>query len=124
MLQPGCQFVLQENGGNPHSNAAESSAIQLQRHTHVINIGRVVDEAELLAEVGVLNQLEVGSVENLLADQVRIGVEDRFAIGVDNGRVVNDGPAVHDRFQEIVQIAVGSEVVGEDRKSTRLNSSH
>ena len=112
LLQPGRQFVLQKNRRYAHSDAAEASPVKLQRDAHVVHGGRVVHHAKLPAKVRVLHQVEVGPVGNCFAHQVGIGVQNGLAVAIDDGRVVNDGPGPHHRFQKIIEIAVGAQVIG------------
>src|SRR5215469_6206500 len=106
-------FVLEEYGRNAHPNRSEQGAVEIQGYAHVINTRGVVHQPQLLAELGGFDALKAGTVGNHLADQVGIGMQNCFPVGVDNGRVINVGPAAHDGFQEIVQRPVGSQVVGQ-----------
>ena len=105
------ELVLQENRRYSDPDAAEASAVQLQRDAHVVHRRRVVHHAELAAKVGIFHQVEVGTVRNQLAHQVGIGVQDGVAVAVDDGGVVDDGPGAHDRFQKIIEIAIGAQVI-------------
>src|SRR5581483_1944407 len=48
-----------------------------------------------------------------LADEIWIGVEDRLAVRVDDGGIVNDRPIRDYRIKHGVQIAIGAEIVGD-----------
>src|SRR5207237_9210021 len=109
MLQLWSEFVFQEHSGNAHANTPEGSAVQLQRHTHVIDRRRVVHESQLLTETGIFHPLECRPVGNPLTDEIGIGVKNRVALGVDNGSVVDHGPTADHGFKKVVEVAVGSE---------------
>ena len=111
LLQAWSQFIFQKDRRYAHPDAAKAGAVKLQWNAHVIHGGRVVHHAKLPAKVRVLHQVEVGPVGNFLPHQIGIGVQNGFAVAIDDGRVVNDGPAPHHRFQKIIQIAVGAQVV-------------
>ena len=111
MLQAGSDFAAQQYRRDAHPNAAERSAIQFERHAHVINGGRVIDQAQLPAEAGVLDELKVGTVGHRFADEIGIGVQNGVAVGIDDGRVQNDRPIAHHRFDHGVEIAVRAQVV-------------
>src|SRR6266550_3293807 len=112
MLQLWGEFVFQEHSGDAHANTPEGGAIQLQRHTHVIDRRRVVHESELLTETGVFHPLESRPVGNPLTDEIGIGVKNCIVFGVDDGSVVDHGPTTDHGLKKVVEVAVGSEVVG------------
>src|SRR6266576_3295818 len=70
-------------------------------------------------EISILDPFENRSVGNALADEIRIGVENCVAFGVDDCSVIDHGPTAHDGFKKVVQIAVGSKVIS-DRSANRL----
>ena len=70
-------------------------AVQHQRGLHVIHHGRVIDQAHLAAEAGVLHQLELLTSSDGLADQFTIAVQNSFAVGVDDGGVIDRGPTAY-----------------------------
>src|SRR5689334_17874283 len=98
MLQPRREFIFEEYGRHANANTAKRGAIQLQRHTHVIDCRRVIHQSELLTKARILYTLEIRAVGYSFSDEVGIGVKNRIALGVDDGSVVNHGPATHHRL--------------------------
>ena len=111
MLQARCEFIFQEYRRDSHANAAERLAVQLQWHADIVDCGRVIKQLELLAEIRVHHLLKIRAVRNRLPVQVRIGVQNRVAISIDDRRVINNGDAAHDRIHHRVQITVGPQII-------------
>ena len=83
-------LVLQENGGDANTSAAERLAIELQRQADFVNAWTTEHQLKLPTEAGVTQLQEIGTVRKGLADKVRIRVQDRFLVPIGNRSVVDD----------------------------------
>ena len=104
--QPGRQFVLKESGRDTDPDRAKRLSVELQRKAHVVDRMRAVDELQLLPETGADYLAKIGPLRYRFSYQLRVGVEQRFAVDIDHRRVVDERPVAHHRFQHAVQVYV------------------
>ncbi len=107
LLQFRSKFVAQKNRRDAHANAAKGLAVELQPDAHVINRAGAVEQAQLAPEARVAQHRQTGALGNRLAIQSRIGIENRHAMRIDDGGVVDDARISHHRFQHVVQVGIG-----------------
>ena len=67
----------------------------------------------MLAELGILHDLKVRARGDGFTDQSRIGMEDGFAIRVDDRDIVDHRPIAQGRIQHRIQIKVGRKIIGD-----------
>ncbi len=91
--------------------AAERFAVEPQSITHVVHRRRAVNQTELLAEARAQHLLEVRTRGHDFADHVRVGMQQRFALGSDDRGVHHEYPTAARGLQHVVQVNVGLQVL-------------
>src|SRR6266567_2912507 len=110
-LQPWREFVAQKYGRNADVNTAKRLPVQHERQVHIVDSRRIVNHAQFSPETRLLQLRKVGPVGNLFPNEVGISIENRFAIGVEHGSVINCGEASDYRIEYGIEVAIGPQVV-------------
>ena len=66
-----------------------------------------------MAEAGVAQHRQSRALRNGLGVQSRIGIENRHSIRINDGGVVDDARISHHRFQHVVQVGIGLQIIGD-----------
>src|SRR5712671_5389155 len=92
MQQARRDLALKKYSGNTDMDLAKRRSIQLQREADVVDCGGAVHQAKLLAKASGCDRMKIRPRGNYLADQLRIGVQQRLAIRIQDGCVVDKRP--------------------------------
>ena len=82
----------------------------MQGHAHVVDRRRAVDHAQLIAEAGTAQALEIRAGTQNLPIEVGVAVKHGASRRTNNRGVINDRDVPHRRVQHVVQVRVFLEV--------------
>src|SRR5262249_37755777 len=104
---PFLHLVFQKDGRDADTNFAKRFSVAKQRQPHIVDLGRAVDDLELLADAAVDDGGELLARRQDFSEVRRIAVQKRLAPGVSYGCVINGGRVADGGIEQRIQLGIG-----------------